>query len=186
MYKEKRVKIPNSREIREILIKIHYLWKTNTHRHAHTLWFAFISYIYYHFYLETNCPQVSDQSFIGSVPIIGDLTIPPLLPKTKTFLPKHYSSYHNILYLCSLRINRPIPISVSSDSCRTIIKQLLDDNATVVGRLVFRKKKINPLSDKNNSPKRRELFIAINKNKYLMSAYYDLYETPSPDGKEDK
>jgi len=36
MYKEKRVKIPNSREIREILIKIHYLWKTNTHRHAHT------------------------------------------------------------------------------------------------------------------------------------------------------
>lgn len=102
------------------------------------------------------------------------------------FLPKHYLSYHNILYLCSLRINRPIPVSVSSDSCRTIIKQLLDDNATVVGRLVFRKKKINPLSDKNNSPKRRELFIAINKNKYLMSAYYDLYETPSPDGKEDK
>lgn len=111
---------------------------------------------------------------------------PPLLPKTKTFLPKHYPSYHNILYLCSLRNNRPIPISVSFDSCRTIIKQLLDDNATVVGRLVFRKKKINPLSDKNNSPKRRELFIAINKNKYLMSAYYDLYETPSPDGKEDK
>ncbi|MDC1899450.1 hypothetical protein POZ10_02315, partial [Bacteroides uniformis] len=66
------------------------------------------------------------------------------------------------------------------------MKQLLDDNATVVGRLVFRKKKINLLSDKNNSPKRRELFIAINKNKYLMSAYYDLYETPSPDGKEDK
>lgn len=102
------------------------------------------------------------------------------------FLPKHNLSYHNILYLCSLRINRPIPVSVSSDSCRTIIKQLLDDNATVVGRLVFRKKKINLLSDKNNSPKRRELFIAINKNKYLMSAYYDLYETPSPDGKEDK
>ena len=36
MYKEKRVKIQNSREIRESLIKIHYLWKTNTHRHAHT------------------------------------------------------------------------------------------------------------------------------------------------------
>ena len=36
MYKEKCVKIPNSSEIREILIKIHYLWKTNTHRHAHT------------------------------------------------------------------------------------------------------------------------------------------------------
>ena len=106
--------------------------------------------------------------------------------QTKTFLPKHYPSYHNILYLCSLRINRPIPISVSSDSCRTIIKQLSDDNATVVGRLVSRKKKINLLSDKNNSPKRRELFIAINKNNYLMSAYYDLYETPSPDGKEDK
>ena len=42
MYKEKCVKIQNSREIRESLIKIHYLWKTNTHRHAHTLWFAFI------------------------------------------------------------------------------------------------------------------------------------------------
>lgn len=36
MYKEKRVKIPNSREIREILIKIHYLWKTNTHTDTHT------------------------------------------------------------------------------------------------------------------------------------------------------
>lgn len=163
MYKEKRVKIPNSREIREILIKIHYLWKqihTDTHTHV-VICFHFLYLL--PFYLETNCPQVSDQSFIGSVPIIGDLTIPPLLPKTKTFFPKHYSSYHYILYLCSLRINRPIPISVSSDSCRTIIKQLLDDNATVVGRLVFRKKKINPLSDKNNSPKRRELFIAINK-----------------------
>ena len=34
---EKCVKIQNSREIRESLIKIHYLWKTNTHRHAHTL-----------------------------------------------------------------------------------------------------------------------------------------------------
>ena len=137
MYKEKCVKIQNSREIRESLIKIHYLWKTNTHRHAHTLWFAFISYIYYHFYLETNCPQVSDQSFIGSVPIIGDLTIPPLLPKTKTFLPKHYPSYHNILYLCSLRNNRPIPISVSFDSCLIIVRQLSDETETGMGRLIL-------------------------------------------------
>ena len=36
MYKEKCVKIQNSREIREILIKIHYLWKTNTHTDTHT------------------------------------------------------------------------------------------------------------------------------------------------------
>lgn len=36
MYKEKCVKIPNSSEIREILIKIHYFWKTNTHTDTHT------------------------------------------------------------------------------------------------------------------------------------------------------
>ena len=74
-----------------------------------------------------------------------------------------------------LKTIRPTVVTLSSDGCLIIVRQLLDDNATVIGRLVFRKKKINPLSDKNNSPKRRELFIAINKTKYLMSAYYDLY-----------
>lgn len=148
MYKEKCVKIQIVGKSERVLLRFTIFGKqihTDTHTHV-VICFHFLYLL--PFYLETNCPQVSDQSFIGSVPIIGDLTIPPLLPKTKTFLPKHYPSYHNILYLCSLRNNRPIPISVSSDSCRTIIKQLLDDNATVVGRLVFRKKKIIRLATK--------------------------------------
>ena len=79
MYKEKCVKIQNSSELREILIKIHYFWKTNTHtdRHAHTRCdLLSFSYICYHFYLGRICPQVSDQ-FFRSAPIIGDSTIPP-------------------------------------------------------------------------------------------------------------
>ncbi len=36
-----------------------------------------------------------------------------------------------------LKIIRPTAVLLSSDSCRTIIKQLSDDNATIVGRIVF-------------------------------------------------
>ena len=44
---------------------------------------------------------------------------------------------------CLLRINRPTVVELSSDSCRTIIQQLSDDNITIVGRIDLSKTEIS-------------------------------------------
>lgn len=42
-----------------------------------------------------------------------------------------------------LTINRPTVVELSSDSCRTIIQQLSDDNITIVGRIDLSKTEIS-------------------------------------------
>ena len=41
-----------------------------------------------------------------------------------------------------LKINRPTTVALSFNSCLIIVRQLLDDNATVVGRLIIGNKDI--------------------------------------------
>lgn len=42
-----------------------------------------------------------------------------------------------------LTINRPTVVELSSNSCRTIIQQLSDDNITIVGRIDLSKTEIS-------------------------------------------
>jgi nucleoid DNA-binding protein len=76
-------------------------------------------------------------------------------------------------------IFRPTFVSLSSDNCRTKEKQMSDEIETVVGRVLLSK-------ERNSLSQQLKLFIVVIENIYLMSAYYDLYETPSPKGKEDE
>ena len=43
-----------------------------------------------------------------------------------------------------LKINRPTSVTLSSDNCGTIIKQLSDESVTDVGRLIFSMVDISP------------------------------------------
>ena len=72
-----------------------------------------------------------------------------------------------------------------SDICLSFVRQmsekithLSDERETAIGRLLLSKKKTTHCRDGNYSLQWQ--------NNLFMSAYYDLYETPSPNGSEEK